>query len=272
MANLDRDTASAMVEPIVREKRSSVRAPVPGSLLKLELMKRAAATGTTFDEHAIGFRTFYDFVAQCPKVSVYRRVGSDFVVLPAGDSVQSVPASTKERIRRDLWFAFVSFPVPGTRRVYDRANDRVIYEEETKPVGLDPLITPFSQEQQLGWRVEFATKLGNEGQALKTALNSPYAFREFSIAVKRQPKWAREWNLFLMEKIQPLVEEWATKNGITKDRWLVSESTKVKGPPGRREIYALLDRLPLDRLMDLKVPLGWILEALQSEQVEKNPK
>ena len=272
MAYLDKAAANALLEEVVRQRYTWRRSPVPGSIVKLELLKRATAIGKTFDEKELGFSSFFEFISDCSGVVVQRRQGSDFVVVPPGEATeQAAPeaAAGKERIRRDFWRAFISFPVVGTRRVYDRANDRVGYEEETKPAGPYPIITPFPKEQQLVWRREFATKLGETGQELLTAVNSSNPFREFSIVVRRQPKWAREWNGFLLSKVFPVIQAWASYNNVPNERWLMSETVFRRGPLGRREIYAILDRVPLEELLQLKVPLGWLLRSRMPQQTDE---
>jgi OST-HTH/LOTUS domain len=239
-------------------------AGIPGAELKELLNRHAKETGDLFDEKQLGFKSFLDFVSQCPQVTAHRRQAGDFLVTPLGAEVpikgQNVDG-VRPRIRRDLWFAFLSFPEPGTNRYYDPVDDRVLYRKNDEPAGNLVLIPPCSKEQQLEWHKAFAANvLGEVGEQLRRVLEGGNVFHDFSVIVRRQPDLYSSWNAFRLSKIRPIIEEWATRHGIPEYRWLVKPG--LREPIGSRaEIYEILDKIPIEKLLDLPIPLRWLVEA-----------
>jgi len=272
MANLEFEPARALAEEIVQDSAKKSSRPMLGTQLKLALTARAAESGRPFDEKQLGFGSFAHFVSRCPGLVLARRPGGgDFLVMPKGKASLHRLAVTRQRdrIRREFWFAFLSFPQSGIRRVYDGIGDRIIYEEDTKLVGSNPIIEPFSKEEQLRWRKEFVATLESEPkEQIERALGAGNPFREFALTVRRRPQLYQAWNAIVFDKVRSAVEKWAKENSVPEEYWLESDSLGVGARSDREEIYELLDRLPLERILDLRIPLRWLLEARKSPKGE----
>jgi len=82
----------------------------------------------------------------------------------------------------------------------------------------------------------------------------------------------RTWNRYLQKLITDHVEAWAASHGISEDRWCAGRQVAVGGeleaPPSRvqnisqrAELYNFFDNLPLEDLLQLRVPLEWVLKV-----------
>jgi hypothetical protein len=270
MAWIDLAQSNQFLQDIVAhefERRRGVG--IPGAELKELLNRRAKEKGDLFDEKRLGFKGFLDFVSQCPQVTAHRRQDGDFLVTPAGADAgikEQTSEEARPRIRRDLWFAFLSFPEPGTSRYYDPVDDRVLYRKNEEPSGKAILIPSFNKEQQLEWHKAFAASVaGDVGEQLRRVLEGGNAFHDFSVIVRRQPDLYASWNAFRLSRIKPVIEEWASRHGIPEYRWLVKPG--FREPIGSRaEIYGILDRIPIEKLLDLPIPLRWLVEATKGKE------
>jgi hypothetical protein len=259
MANIDLQEFRTLVPQVVAELYQRRHSPVPGAVLKLELLHRATDQGKYFDQHSLGSGNFYDLVSKCD-VTVERRPGSDFVVFPKSASVTTAASQPAIRIQRDIWYAFVSFPVPGTRRSFDPVTHRVAYEDESIPLGGKVVIEPISVQQQLNWRKEFAASVtGPETEELVKAVTAPNPFKDFSRLTRQRPSLGKAWNLFLLKKVLPIVEQWADLNGILREQWLHLNKPKTQDDAKRRELYQFFDGVPIDDLLNVNIPLRWIV-------------
>lgn len=265
MANLELSEATVLAEQVAHELFERRRSPIPGAVFKVELAERADAQGSTFDVKALGFKGFAEFVANCANLELERRPGSDFVVLPRGATAAT--RDSAKRLRRDLWFAFVSFPVSGTRRAYDPTSDRIIYESASNPLDGKIPIEPIAEEQQLEWRKDFAARLPHaESNELLQVFNAQNPLRAFSIIVRRNITWAKAWNRYQFERVLTAVQVWAEKNGVSKEKLFYVPASRVPQDDvdTRRALYALLDRVPVEELLNLTVSLRWLVESKKS--------
>jgi hypothetical protein len=258
MANIDAQEFQTQVLQVVAELYQQRRSAIPGAVLKLALTRRAAEAGKYFDQRALGPGSFYDLVSRC-NVTVQRRPGSDFVVLPKSIPVAETTQSDV-RIQRDIWYAFVSFPVPSVRRTYDPVTHRVVYDDDSMALGGKVLIEPIPIEQQINWRREFATTIiGPEGEEPAKAVKAQNPFKDFSRLMRQRPSLGKQWNLFLFKRVVPIIEQWADHNKIPREQWLQSSKPKAVEDIDRRELYQFLDSVSIDDLMNLHVPLRWVI-------------
>lgn len=155
------------------------------------------------------------------------------------------------------------------RRVYDKSQDRILYEDEIKPLGPNILINPISQEQQLTWRKEFAAGVQDELQGqLLGALQSSDPFGAFKLTLSGKFALFKEWHRFKIQKVRSIIQAWADLNRIPSDTWLVARESEVSFR-SRTELYAFLDQFPVERLLDLQFPIRWFLEGRLTKETQK---
>lgn len=271
---MDLTRAQAILTVTVRELYENSQKPILGSQLKPAVVQRASREGETFDESSLGYKGFLAFVSDCPQVAVTPRAsGVDFLAVPT-EQLGALPSnrpSPIEIVRDDFWKAFTVFQRPGERRVYDRIHDLILTEDDRKPQGPNTLITPISKEQQLTWRKEFVGTIQDNTQpGLLSALEARDPFREFNALLGRNPRQFKAWHSFKVQKVRGIIQAWADLNRIPNETWLVAPKPKLK-PQSRADLYALLDKLPTERLLDIQIPIGWILE-MQNKNTRNSQK
>jgi hypothetical protein len=215
---------------------------------------------------SLGFASFGAFMEQVPDISFERRPGSDFLAAPAGSSkLTKAFARPYIRIRRDFWRAFIEFPKPGTIRVYDGRDDKVLYLPAESPVE-GPRISPVPESVQLAWRRQFVeseleTLKGVSVPMLRDAGRD--AFNEFARFIRENPQISGAWNKYHQSLLSDWIMKWSADNGITFSSLETAVDSVLNTnslPSSKRvELYNLLDQIPIDELMDLRVPLRWLL-------------
>jgi hypothetical protein len=256
---------------VVKKLFDERHGPVPGALVKPALIKRAGEEGALFDEHSLNVHSFIEFVESVPEVSLQRRPGSDFLVVPTGsEGLLPAFASPARNIRRDIWKAFLEFPKEGTERIYDVARDQVLYlRAGNEQQGVR--ISPVSRETQLQWRNEFAAEQPEPARSvlMEALRGNTGQLTNFSRVLRDNPSVAHSWNRVLQKRIGDLVEHWAEQNGVPATRWNTEEQlatatlNSVQATGQRAELYSLLDRVPIDDLMQIQVPLAWVLKVVK---------
>jgi len=270
MANADKEAAFASLRQVVESLWSNQRRPILGSRLKKELLDRLELQGLEFNEQAAGFKSFVDFVSKSGFLAIRARPGTDMLVVPSGEAalLREPHEETKERLRRDLWRAFVGFQKTGERRYFDPAKDQVVKVPESAAQPAVPEIVPFTKEEQLSWRREFAGKMepGNPlREKLLGSLNTPSPLYEFSSCLRFEPAAQNSWYRFLSQKVRAGVEEWAKKNGLAPELRLAEGTSADISEDKRRKLYSVLDKIPVDLLLDLTVPLRWLVQGKERE-------
>ena len=185
-------------------------------------------------------------------------------------------ASPLPRLRRDFWRAFIEFPVQNTVRLYDPAEDKVLHEDAgTQRQGI--VINPVPRETQLQWRRTFSEE---QPEAIRNDLLAALdgvgaaVFNEFSRRLRENPSVMRAWNRYLQKQITDHVAMWAATNDIPEERWLAlsrgiqffraAGEAAVARPQNisqRAELYNFFDQLPIEDLLQLRVPLEWVLKV-----------
>ena len=263
MTSIDIQEFRTLVPQLVAELYQRHHSPVPGAVLKLEIIRKSGEAGKYFDQRALGYGNFYDLVSTC-NVTVQRRPGSDFVVLPKTAAPAPESGQPSLRIQRDIWYGFVSFPVPGVRRSFDPVTHRVLYEDESLPLAGKIVINPISMEQQLSWRKEFAASAGGaESEELAKAIKAQNPFKDFSRWMRQRPNLGKAWNLFLINKVVPIVEQWADQNKVPREQWLQLSKSKSEEDASRRELYQFFDSVSIDDLLTLQIPLRWVVGRIK---------
>lgn len=256
---------------VVRELHEKRHGPIPGAILKPAVTSAVANQGETFDVKALGLSSFADFVAAVPGIALQRRPGSDFLVAPtSSNEVLAAFAEDKPPIRRDFWRAFVEFPTANAVRLYDPASDKI----RTEPLGSGTegiVVEPIPLEVQLQWRREFAAEQSGEAHdALTAIVERPgrAAFNDFARYVRDNPNIFRVWNRYQQKQVADWVERWSQKHGLSGELWKGISRSSVHQPVTinrRAEIYNLLDQVPIEDLLQIKVPLEWLLKITQGK-------
>jgi hypothetical protein len=266
---------------VVQELYAERHSPVPGALVKARILEEAASKGASFSEADLGFRSFLTFVRAVPEIAAQIRLGSDMLLAPAsaGDTL-SAYARPLPRLRRDFWRAFIEFPVPNTLRIYDPVEDRIFYESlptTREGVGIDPI----SRTDQLTWRRIFSEEQPEnvKGELLASLEGTGSSiFNEFARRLRENPSVMRAWNRYLQKQITDRVAVWATANNVPEDRWCsgvlrsdgrpstTDAETRTHTVGQRSELYNFLDNVPIENLLQLRVPLEWILKATREKK------
>jgi hypothetical protein len=241
----------------------------------------ASRIGATFSERDLGFGSFLEFVKAVPDVAVQVRIGSDMLLAPAtaGETL-SAYAYPLPRLRRDFWRAFIEFPIPDTVRLYDPGEDKVFYENiPTQRNGIT--IEPVSRETQLQWRRAFSDAQAEnvKGDLLASLVGTGTAtFNAFARCLREKPSVLHAWNRYLQKQITDHVAAWAASQDVPEERWRgdrvrANSSSACDGALAkpqsisqRAELYNFFDSLPLDDLLQLRVPLEWILKVTRERK------
>jgi hypothetical protein len=278
---LNNEDARSLVVRVIQELYAKRHSPVPGALVKAEVVSEAARSGSLFNEREYGHKNFLEFLKTIPEIAVQIRIGSDMLLAPAtaGDLL-SAYARPLPRLRRDFWRAFIEFPVPNTVRLYDPDEDK-IFVDAAPSTRKGIAIEPVSRETQVEWRRNFAQEQPEPVRAtLMAALGGAgtAVFNEFARRLRENPTVMHTWNRYLQKQITDRVAAWAAKNGVSEDRWSSGTPRPLDGSPKealptkthsvghRAELYNLLDSVPIEELLQLRVPLDWLLKVIRDKK------
>ena len=277
MPALDQAHARELLQRVVNKYYAERHSPLPGAFVKAQMLEEAKHDGAVFSERELGFRRFIEFIRTVPEVAIQGRSGSDILLAPAtATELLAAYASPLPRLRRDFWRAFIEFPVQNTVRLYQPTEDKILHEDAgTQRQGI--VIDPVPRETQLQWRRTFSEEQPEAiRKDLLAALEGAGAavFNEFSRRLRENPSVMRAWNRYLQKQITDHVAAWADTHDIPEERWLApsrgiqfcraaGEATSP-GPQSisqRAELYNFFDQLPIDDLLELRVPLEWVLKV-----------
>lgn len=265
MASLTEDQAKDLLRTVLNQLWQDERRPLVGARLKAVLLKAASDRGAEFSERAIGYSGFTDFVSKSGFAAVKFRPGTDALIVPADEAevLTRDEPDRRDRIRPDFWDAFVTFPVPREVRGYDPIADRIVKTSGSLPPSVKP-ITPISRETQIQWRKEFIDALGTEGNpltAVRSQLESPGSLGLFSRTLSGYPEMRSRWSDFLARHVRDVIQAWAKENDV-EEVWLVTSHRQIaEDGATRARLYALLDQIPIGKLLELRIPLGWLIDG-----------
>jgi len=270
MENADKGTAYATLRQVVETLWNKQRRPILGSRLKKELLDKLESQGLEFNEQAAGFKSFVDFVSNSGFLAIRIRPGTDVLVVPIEEAarLKEPHGEAKERVRDDFWRAFVGFQKAGERRYYDPIEDQVLKVPESAAQPALPEIVPFAKEEQLSWRREFAERLGPDNpltERLLASVGGPNPLHEFSSCLRSEPDAQNSWYRFLSQKVRAGLREWTKKNGLAPDLPLLEGGSADISEDKRRDLYSILDRIPVDLLLDITIPLRWLVRGKDEE-------
>jgi hypothetical protein len=277
MPALDHAGARELLLRVVNRFYAERNTPLPGAFVKAEMLATAEAEGSEFSERELGFRKFIEFIRTVPDIAIQGRSGSDILLAPGTASeMLAAYAAPIPRLRRHFWRAFIEFPVEGVVRRYDPNEDKIIHVQAgAARTGLD--IEPISRETQVEWRKTFSAEQPESiRERLIAGINGPGSavFNEFARRLRENPPVMRAWNRYLQKQITDHVATWAAKYGVPEERWLAPShglqffradgevtSAKPQNISQRGELYNFLDQLPIEDLLQLRVPLEWVLKV-----------
>jgi len=253
---LDEAKARELLEAVLKKLWDALQAPVLGSRLKTSLLSEARKNGSEFDERALGYDSFAAFVARSGVAAVKFRSGTDVLVAPIAHAtaVETAVAGTANRVRPDFWTAFIRLPIPGRVRAYDRTEDHV-WEGSPDAIGNRVPIDPIPLDKHLHLRRQFAEAEGHDWTPAGD-VKPTMAFRDFTQWLTNNPHLRAKWNRFWFNQVAQEIHTWASTNGIPNDKWLAGAEDDL-----RRRLYEALDEIPLEKLLKLRVPLGWFLAS-----------
>jgi hypothetical protein len=277
MPALDNARARELLLRVVQKHYAERHSPLPGAFVKAQMLVEAQRDGTAFSERELGFRKFIEFIRTVPEVAIQGRSGSDILLAPVtATELLAAYATPLPRLRRDFWRAFIEFPIENAVRLYDPDEDKIIHVQAgAQRAGI--VIEPVARESQVQWRRTFSEEQPEPiRDNLLAALNGTgtAVFNEFARRLRENPSVMRAWNRYLQKQITDHVATWAAKHGVPEERWLApshgiqffradDEAALVKpqNVSQRGELYNFFDQLPLQDLLQLRVPLEWVLKV-----------
>lgn len=264
--------AREMLKGVVHEWWAQKARPLFGSQLKGRMLEKAPG----FSEKSLGYKNFASFVRDCDGIAFRFRGTTDFAIVPANveKALDEAPQSSeiRLRIRNDFWQAFVGFAVPNQIRAYDRATDKVYRgPADTIPPGA-LTIPPLKKEDQLSWRRVFVESLGAESPLFNVLpqLTTDGGFKAMADALESFPDLRRRWHSVLVHHVAATIRAWATPHQIPDELWLTQEvAAPVPGEVARKRVYELLDTIPVEQLLELRLPIRWLLDLPMTGKPKK---
>ncbi|WP_316153662.1 hypothetical protein [Cupriavidus sp. BIC8F] len=219
----------------------SVISPEPelGARLKQRLNAALVANGLgTFDEKALGFRKFTDYLIRVHGhlVAVQRPEGAGDILVSLKHSTPmsravahehaGVPApSTTSVIRTAVWQAFAN-PDPDRKRFLG-PNGRIVHylessdSEARQAVEAAPeqytQIEPISQATQGGWMREFleTAPLGQaEKSALEPMIGEPYSSTLNATFTRALGTHGQAWSRFRTTRVTDIIQQWVRAHDV----------------------------------------------------------
>lgn len=198
--------------------------PVVGTRFRGAIDSAASKRGLRFPRPDEPELRFIDLLQRYPDVvSVLRRPGQDFLVVPTGKSDLLVKGIQQRLygIRPDLFRAFTT--VSRNLAYYDKNQDCVVWQEpEGQVLGSWVPIDPTTESAEVQLRRNFVETLPEAAKRsqLDSALTSPKPLQTFGRAV-RETGVQREWHSFRTERLLEKIQTWAKEKQIEwKEGWL----------------------------------------------------
>jgi hypothetical protein len=145
-------------------------------------------------------------------------------------------------------------------------------------------IDPIGSETQRAWIREFGESIVDAVARtyVLAVAQSSQPFRDFGRALRTLPGLSSHWHQFRIGKVAEAIDAWTARNGLDLDYWEPQEPSVEGGagtssaPSGqthadesgsgmpneaavRLQVHAIVDRLPLSELLQLRLPLAYTL-------------
>jgi hypothetical protein len=277
---------------ILRDAIEQVGAqPLVGTQYRSAVDAAAAKHGLQFPPPNEPALRFVELIQRYPDiVSIARRPGQDFLVVPAGRSdlltegVQHRPYG----IRKDLFEAFTF--VGESRAYYDQSQDKVVWQSARRvsspPESWIAIECP-TLESEIKLRRDFVESLSPDSDMrvrFDEALASTRPLQAFGVVV-RETGVQRKWHAFRIESVLARMESWARSHAIGwKDAWLTEgrnerlpERTNLGADPSAaanpavatnesdplKTLFSGLDAADIQRI---SIPLDLVLKAISAHR------
>lgn len=292
-----RKEAFELLKLVVRENYDAERLSY-GASLKPELRRRTLGG---FDErllHFDSFRRFLEAARDAGEIDLHAApTGPDVEATPVGSPQLEKPVvhrSPQQRIRSDLWEAFVNW-TDGWTRVYDRDEHRAL-RFPSEPVPLERAdvttlrenaradatrfvpIAPISFAEHLDWMREFVAAISDAGarRDLETALATSHPVRAFTRELTHRSDLRSEWHFYRLAQVEARIHQWVETSALDVEIHEPAPSQKA-GPSGDRPaaqggrsservsalravLHDAIDRMPEEELFKLRLPVGYVVE------------
>lgn len=290
-----RDEAFDLLAAVVEENYAEGRRSY-GASLKPELRRR---THDGFMEARLGFSSFGEFLhaaKRAGRIMLYDAPrGPDREATPPGKpplAVADAAAGTTDRVRGDLWDAFINWD-EGWVRFYDREADRAD-RYPSAPVPLEPprladlraqvenggdryvFIDPITFDEQCGWMAEFAASEADATTRarLEEALRQDRPVRAFSQALSVLPEARARWRSRRVREVHRRIRAWADERDLDLEIFdhdakvsandtvgtVAQASTSDRLSELRRLLHRAVDRMPEAELLALRLPVEYLIE------------
>jgi hypothetical protein len=257
------EQAKELIGQILAEKWTNERSGILGAKLKSLLLERARAIGADFDEKSLGYASFSRFV-QDSGVAIVRYRGSNDVVIAPKDHPEALNDldARPPRIRRAFWDAFVRFQVQGEFRGYNPNTDEIVIGATVDSIADAVLVQPIPKETQLDWRRQFVRELGPDSPlaSYEEDFKPQTGFTLFSHLLSKHPQFRVIWSKVFSGNVNDFISEWAKRYGVFDGIWLESALEQIEDN-ARAKLYAILDQVSIEELVELKIPLKWLLDS-----------
>ena len=137
MSPLNIEDARALLVRIVQGLYDKRHSPVPGALVKAQLIAEAAKQDSAFSEREYGLKNFLEFVKTAPEIAVQIRIGSDMLLAPA-----TAGEATSANVNKSKSCRFIVRP--RTANIPARPNRTTVHCTHSRPTfrGAFPLLKP----------------------------------------------------------------------------------------------------------------------------------
>lgn len=177
-----------------------------------------------------------------------------------------------QRLRKDVWLAFVSPPPPGRRMLHRTSGAVLMGQSDSSPEDGWVPISPVSQDEQKSWARELIDT--NHLDTLTPILNSPTWYLAFAEDLRVQrPDLLSEWNRLRSSNVTQAVRQWCSEHGVDWDLVTdkASAQSPVQPPSGltalpakadvRQVILSALAKMSTDDLLEIPIPAKYLLDA-----------
>jgi len=257
--NIDTQGAREIVRAALQEEWARVHRPILGTHLKIKVSEIAQRAGFEFDEKSLGFPGFKELLSSCDFLALDVRSGTDILIVPSekGELLRGTPTG-RMKVKKEFWDAFLRFPRGDTLVGYDTATNTVIHFPPLLGSGIIP-ITPITKEEQLEWRRAFAAKEPPTSPLTNLDLGRDDAWEKFSHVIQRTVDVRKRWNAEKLALVTEAIRQWASANNVPESVWHEPLEAHNVAPDARRQLYRILDKIPIESLLALKIPLGWLV-------------
>lgn len=196
-------------------------------------------------------------------------------------NLQAFKIGNYNPLRKPIWSAFV-MGAPAGRRFFNRKNGSVRLGLQASPSPVDDWveIQPLLEAQQQEWARDFIAQESLAGHPeVATSLEGAHWHRDFPDALDRISRSLRSrWNRQRSREVSSAAENWALQHSISLDLVfqtgdsldLPSEvsvfssagETAASSSLQREWILSAIATLPLEKLMEISLPAGLLLEAI----------